>query len=48
MNEVEYNVKVFVNKNGYNSKDKKIIEKKFNQKLLKIIISLEKNKVCQV
>lgn len=48
MNEVEYNVNVFVNKNAYNSKDKKIIEKKFNQKLLKIIISLEKNKVCQV
>lgn len=48
MNEVEYNVNVFVNKNNYNSKDKKIIEKKFNQKLLKIIISLEKNKVCQV
>ena len=42
MNEVEYNVNVFVNKNNYNSKDKKIIEKKFNQKLLKIIISLEK------
>lgn len=40
MNEVKYNVNIFVNKNG---ESKKVIEKNFNQKLLKIILSLEKN-----
>lgn len=40
MDEIQYNINTFLNTNNYNEET---IEKNFNQKLLKIILGLEKN-----
>lgn len=43
-NKIKYNVNVLFNTNGLSEKE---IIKLFNEKLLKIILSLEKSSICQ-